>query len=430
MKKLLFVAYIFPPTATTGVHRSAKFAQFLPEFGWKPTVLTTRNCGYPQRDQDSIKHIPSDVEVVRVSAIESPHIIGLGRRLLSLLRLEHRFGKALEWRINRLFHASSVPDIHAPWARRAIPVAESICARQSVDAVMTTSWPYSSHLIGLHLSRRFGLPWLADFRDPWLDNAAYDVRSGTTEAARDAGIERRFVTQATSVIVTSSATRTGFQTRYPEMSEGHFKLVRNGYDPDHLSLAPAPTSGPLRIAYIGAFYRNRSPVVLARAVRNLALEGVSPTDLQFLFIGNMGGTEDTVTEHGVAQFFSFRGPRPTSVCYREASDCQVFWLLQHEEDHLCVPGKAYEYLAANRWILASAPLQSEVASILSGAGRHVLCVPPNDIDSTAAALRELLATHRLGQLQVDCSKDYAESFTRKAQTKILADILDSTGHGA
>ncbi len=426
MKKVLIIAYIFPPTASTGVHRVTEFCRNLPSLGWQPTVITTGNSVYRNRDPQSEAGLGRQTRIHRVTAIEAPHVVAAVQHLLRLARLEDRLGDAVKWRMNRLLTNWRFPDPHVRWAHKATSAAKRLARDGSFDAVFTTSWPYSDHLIGNALSTETGMPWIADFRDPWIGNpeAVGDESADPAMRMKEKAMEKMLVSRATFVVSTAEATRKMFRDRYPELPAGHFRLVRNGYEPSYLAANTSSPGGPLKIGFVGAFYRRRSsPAVFAQAIDALRREGTSPTELQLTFTGDMGGTEQEFIGRGLTEFCHFTGVLPAQRCYHRVSDCQVLWLYQHPEEISVVAGKTYEYLAAKRWILASVPVGSEVARIIEGAGDCAEIVDPDDLTGTVQALRGLLTRHRAGELKPSFVDGYVEQFSRQAQAERLAEIL-------
>ena len=80
-KKVLVLAYYFPPLGMGGVQRVAKFAKYLPLFGWKPLVLTVKDVEYLVLDPSLLKELPSEVEIFRTGSFDPLRILFIWRRL-------------------------------------------------------------------------------------------------------------------------------------------------------------------------------------------------------------------------------------------------------------------------------------------------------------------------------------------------------------
>ena len=160
------VAYQFPPVGGSGVQRSAKFAKYLPLFDWEPVVLTRDAKKMILRDESLLKEIPAYIEIIRTPA----------RDLTIFPSIFCKMGKFVAWKL-------LIPDGEVLWMKKAVDAAVRRVEMGDIKAIYTTSYPYSDHLLGLEVKKRFpGIPWLADFRDEWtnnpylLDNPHYTYR--------------------------------------------------------------------------------------------------------------------------------------------------------------------------------------------------------------------------------------------------------------
>src|SRR6266404_3327123 len=68
-KTVVIVAPSFPPSGLPPVHRARQFTRWLPEYGWKPIVLTVDPKFYQEKlDTELLNLIPTDLEVIRAKA--------------------------------------------------------------------------------------------------------------------------------------------------------------------------------------------------------------------------------------------------------------------------------------------------------------------------------------------------------------------------
>lgn len=290
MKKILIVAYLFLPTATTGVHRAAKFVKYLGQFGWQATVITAEHSITLAQDNSLCADFPADLRAIKVSSFERSLVQRYIDRLLGFLKLRDHIGDAVNWRLAELYKKREMPDQHAPWAIKASERAEKLLENEHFDALLTTSWPYSDHLVGLSVVKKFDLPWIADFRDPWIANTNYQRSAGSAIGRAERLLEREIALAANAVLATSAHTVDDFRQRYPGVGRNQFQLLRNGYDSDDFpQVDSAATSGPLMIAFVGSFYRDRSPLVMIKALKRLSSKGITPANVQVKFVGGMGG---------------------------------------------------------------------------------------------------------------------------------------------
>ena len=158
MKRLLLVAYYFPPLAGSGVFRPLRMSRYLGRHGWSVTVVTASARVRVLKDPDLVKEIPSSVEVERVGSIEprngliALHKLGLGG-----------LARTIEpWFL--------IPDDQRGWVPFATRSALALHRANPFHAVVATAGPYSTLLVGQAVKHRTGIPFVADFRDEWTTN--------------------------------------------------------------------------------------------------------------------------------------------------------------------------------------------------------------------------------------------------------------------
>ncbi|MGB2228822.1 MAG: glycosyltransferase, partial [Flavobacteriales bacterium] len=242
-KRVLVVSYYWPPSGGGGVQRWLKFAKLLPEFGWDPVVVTPSNPDVPVTDPSLLNEVHDGVEVWSFPVWEPT-------RALSALGLQgntSRLGadqssspslasKVVKWVRGNVF----VPDARVGWVK---PTTRKVLARlrlEPVDFIVTTGPPHSMHLIGLALKRATGLPWVADFRDPWSTMDYLDDFGLRPRPRRlIANMERVVVTAADRILVTSPGALR--EIGLDDTSKG--AVIPNGWDKDDFSVdPPAPAS--------------------------------------------------------------------------------------------------------------------------------------------------------------------------------------------
>ncbi len=154
MKKVLMVAYYFPPMGGSGVQRTAKFVKHLRSFGYEPVIFTRGIEKVPLRDDSLLKDIPEGIRVIRTRPWDFTALPGV----LSYA------GKFISRKV-------LIPDGERIWQLAARKKAAETVLQENIDLVYTTSSPYSDHLMGLYLKQQFPhIPWVADFRDEWTNN--------------------------------------------------------------------------------------------------------------------------------------------------------------------------------------------------------------------------------------------------------------------
>jgi glycosyltransferase involved in cell wall biosynthesis len=237
------VAYFFPPLGGAGVQRTLKFAKYLPDAGWDPTVITVNARDYWMADDSLAAELGERVRVVRTASVT-----GLG--MLKRMAPRHagrpgapRRSAAGLRRLRTLASWFLVPDAYVGWIPYAEAAGKRLLREMPFDLIYTTSSPDSAHLVGRALAREFHLPWVADFRDPWTRRLSYRPPTRWHDA-RQRKLERAVLEEASQITVTAEATRDDFQARNPQITAGKVAVVTNGYDEDDFApwadLHPAP----------------------------------------------------------------------------------------------------------------------------------------------------------------------------------------------
>lgn len=425
LRHLLVVSHFFPPMGGGGVQRVTKFVKYLEPCGWRATVVAGRGEDYWMQDDTLLAELPASVHVERTAAAS-----GLG--ILRRLRPARAATRPSSRRSSRAFAALRaagsvflVPDTYIGWRPFALRAARAVIARDRPDAVLSSGPPETNHLVALALQRETGLPWLADFRDPWF---GLHLRTPPTpwHRARHARLERDVLERADAVTATTTWLRDLLRAR-ARRPLARLHVIRNGFDSaDFASPSPSPRSGPLRLVHAGMLTLTRSAEGLLAAVAHLhaadpALVGAFEIEL----IGARESRNDAAAAApALAGCVHLRDyvPHRDATAAMQAADVLV--LIKHVEPRFrgLIPGKLYEYMGAGRPILALVP-ESEAAELVRELGWGEVA-PPDDPVAIAAALQRLLAAKRAGRLDGAYPMRGREQFERRAQAENLAALLD------
>lgn len=417
------VAYSYPPNGSPGALRAVKFARYLPELGWRPVVVTPRG-GYAAISGLADEGAPAGARVVRtgdlgwalrrLAPVSTPSVSGAappqarsrdGGRRVALLRAAQ---------------LNVVPDRNVGWYPFGVAAAAAATREERPAVVLSSSPAITNHLVALRTAARFGLPFVADFRDPWTLSAAYDVPRWRRPV--DALIERRIVRHATRIVVTTEHDVDLFARAYPWARE-KLRLVRNGFDPaDFAGLAGPPAAdAPFVLTHAGSFYGGgRDPDALFAAMAALRAQGVlTPANFRLRLVGNPeAAVRALMASHGVQDLVEETGAvaYPQSLAALAASSAVLLLTHLHVSS---IPVKFYDYVGVRRPILALTNPEFEVASLVrrSGAGTVIHL---GDVDG----IRAWLAQHVAGGPNPQVAGDGARDLTRQASARALAAVLD------
>jgi glycosyltransferase involved in cell wall biosynthesis len=438
MKKVLLVAHHFPPDVAVGAVRPAKFAKFLPEFGWEPVVLTIRESYYGAVDGSQ----PSDqpYPVFKAGFVRNPsHYYRAFKRALAPLRAAESFrmsprrrdGTSSKRGAGDLLNAClAFPDEHTGWIPAALWHGLRVVRRHGIARILTSGPPHSTHLIGAWLSRLTGVPWAADFRDPlFLSNkpAFLADRSSPLLMTLDRKLEEYILARASFVMTTTRRLTDELAERHPDWA-AKVVTVPNGYDPDDFATVKSRPGAGFTISYLGTLYGSRNPEPVLRAVASLIAKGsVDRADVSIKLVGDCehtaaGPTRSIVERHGLVgnvQLVPWL-PRPDAM---EVMAGSHLLLLLAEKQELMIPAKVYDYLGISRPILALTE-EGATSDLLRETGRAAVHDPSDD-EGIARSI-ERFYEGRLGD--VGCLENAAcdglTRYSRKRLTAQLAGLLD------
>jgi len=400
------IAYYFPPLGGIGSLRTAKFASYLPDFGWEPTVVAPRNGSYyrdPSLDS-------GEATVVRTGSLE---LSRLGKRAMGF---DARDTQPAAAEGGRRFLRDLArrwlyfPDAQIGWFPFALYAARRALRDATHSVVFSSSFPITAHLVARRISCSLGLPWVAEFRDPWTERLDLPAPRRRHALSLELSLIR-----AASVVVAPSE---GWARLYADKGARRVAVITNGFDSsDHPPLSP-PTR--FVITHVGSQYPNRQDLsavwpALARLRRAGELPG-----LAVRFVGSIApAVLAAVRGAGLGNALEVTGFLSHKEALAAMSRSTLLLLAGPRQvdptETGCIAGKVFEYLATGLPILYVGDPRMEVARMLAGqAGCHV--IPAGDVDGVERVLRR--APH-----QGTVARDLA-AYGRKALTARLAHIFD------
>lgn len=433
MKNLLIIAYYFPPSGGPGVQRVLKHIKYLPEFGWNPIVLTVENGEYQAIDMSLIDEV-SEKTIVRKSRIFEPYDIYrkfTGRKkgeALDVNNIKNDNQKSpFVDRVAELIRATIfIPDARIGWFFSAKKEARKILEEYKIDAIYSSSPPYTCSVIANSLQKETKLPWVAGFRDPWTGFLTTPNR-WFLPAAIDRSMEHSVFKNATAVEAAWQGIIKDALEKYDDLDESKFHQVPNGYDSSDFPEGEYVRNDKFTLTYTGSLYGRRNPKSLFEAIEKLLkTEKIKKEKLKLVFVGRFG---DEVIE--MFDNVSFKECIETvgyvthkeSISYLIKSEALLLIVDEAKESEEIIPGKVYEYLGTKRPLFAIAPNQSAIAKLIheTEAG---LVAHQTEVDRIAENLFEYY--HHWEQDLPITTPNVAEieKYERRNASKKLAEILD------
>jgi glycosyltransferase involved in cell wall biosynthesis len=408
VKRLLLISYYYPPLAGSGVFRPLRLSRYLPECGWAVTVLTVGERARVLKDAALQREVPKTVRVERTLSLE-PRLPLLLLRKLGLRRLTDRIEPWL-----------CLPDDQRGWIPFATRRGSRLLRGVPHDVVISTSAPYSAHLVGLRLRERFDVAWVADFRDEWTANPYLSYPSDWHRRL-NRRLERRVLGRADRVVCVSEPWLASLAARVPDAPSEKFCELPNGFDGDHFA-DTGPLPDRFRIVYTGTSHGPRSPEVFLRALECALEHGRIPREeLDVVFVGHTGSTRGLDRLPDCVRVI---GTRPHHEALSFLTRAAVLLLVIPPEggagNHT---GKLFNYLASGKPILALAP-RPNVAADLIRRTRSGRIAPADDPHGVEEVLVDLYQAWKAGRSLPDQDRELVANYEARAQARDWASMLD------
>ncbi len=427
MKKVLIITYYWPPSGGGGVMRWLKMSKFLPELGWQPIIYTPENPDSSVIDESLLEEIhPNTIELK--TPIWEPYNY--------YRKLTGKKGDA-QFKAGYISEASSgnwknklsvyirgnflIPDPRKFWIKPSIKFLSKYLKENKVDAIVSTGPPHSMHLIALGLKKKFDIPWVADFRDPWTNIDFYDKLKLTKRAdKKHHKLEKEVLKNADHVVTVSP----GCANDLDNISGKKTEIIYNGFDPDDFNFEPQKPDKSFTISHFGAFNKDRNPVSLWNALGEISKENSEFKKL--LKIQLIGQIDESVLksikENNLFQNVEETDHLPHKEGLIKISKSQLLLLPINNSPNVMgiVTGKMFEYLALKRPILAIGPEKADFAKIINSTQSGVVH-DFKDIEGIKTSLNNMFSLFKQDKL-ISKSKAF-EAYSRKNLAKKFTDLL-------
>lgn len=430
-RHLLLIAYHFPPRGGSGVQRALKLARYLPQSGWRAHVICAGHRHFPLMDESLLEE--ADTASVYPTRGYEPAAIAerLGDTVGALMGGRNP-GDSLAWRLNRWFDRLGLNHLlmerERLWTTSAYAQARRIARQYPIEAVVTTSPVCVTHLVGRRIKRRLGLPWIADLRDPIVDNFVRETRSAFVQRSRRR-IEQQVLCEADQVVVTCPELSDRLTERYASAITRPILTIPNGYDPADCPAAPARNSSGMdrfTLTYVGSFYREQSVLPLVEALRMLRqMQTELPARINFRIVGSISESQRSLLREKDRDLIEIVGyqTHAQAVAEMTAADALILTIPSNEGGRYCIPAKVYEYLAFGGHILANVHPGTAIAGILQQAGGCTLLT-----ESSPQAWRQAIVhccmEWKAGQLTTRHRTEVVERFRRDWLTALYARAIE------
>ncbi len=413
MKRLMAVSWEMPPLSGPRAVQVTRLLRHLVPLGWASSVV----CFGPRSNRynqdyaiDATAGTGGAIEVIRVPSPE-----------------ESLFFRAL-WRVCPPMKL--LPDEKWVWIGRAVAAARRRLASGACDAIVSFGQPWSDHLVGLRLHRESGLPWVAHFSDPWVENPY--VRGCAWQRRIWRRMEHDVVANATRLVFMTSQTADRTMARYPDEWKRKVAIIPQGFDPDAAGPAAAPRGhGPLRIVYTGRFYPGiRTPERVLQALHRLQTQGsLSGRATLDVYGFPFEPYARLARELGLSGAVTFHGRVSPVAAVAAAKDADLLLVIDapSQGPSLFLPSKLIDYLPLRTPILGVVPTEGASADLLRAL--NYPAVDPLDVEGIARALSDVIDRWHRGTLTWSATHDAtAQAYDIRELSRAFSNLLNGITH--
>lgn len=423
MKKALIITYYWPPAGGPGVQRWLKFVKYLRDFDVEPVVYAPENPEYPITDSTFENEIPEGIKIYKERIFEPYQLASIlskkkTQRISSGIiqsKDQSLLEKTLLWIRGNIF----IPDARKFWIKPSVKYLQQLIEKEGIQTIITTGPPHSVHLIGLELKANNEIHWIADFRDPWT-SIGYHKKLKLTKSSqrKHLQLESEVLNKADSLIVTSNTTKQEFSN----LTEQPITVITNGFDNPKVSSHKLDDT--FTISHIGSLLSGRNPKALWQVLKELTEEDADfKKNLKLELIGIVSkDVIESIQSHGLAPYLHMEGYVSHEEALERQQRSQVLLMIEIDsvETTGIIPGKFFEYIAAERPILGVGPQGWDVAQMISETNTGS-AFNYRDSKGIKNQLLEWFSAYKRQELIVESR--HIEQYSRRELTRKLAQLI-------
>lgn len=421
-RKVLFIAHSYPPLNSMGALRAAKFAKYLPRYGWEPIVVTRT---WP-KEMWGLEE-PPGIRVIRTGFHDRLGIFRRGRSAETKRAAKSPWHSCWKTKLRKLAsfwvrEFLAYPDEFIAWKPYALKAARKLLKEERISLIFSTSPPPTSHLIAHELQQVTGIPWVADLRDLWTQN--HYLHHTRLRKWIEIKLEKKILQNASMLITVSEP----FAEKLRQLHGKPVEVITNGFDEEDFADPPPPLTPYFSITYTGQVYSGkRDPSLLFAAIRELLKDNrINSETFKIRFYGPERDREfvlQLADRYEVSELVVHHG----KISYREAirrqRESTVLLLLswQSAEEKGVYTGKVFEYLGAQRPILAIPKIGGVVDELLEETGAGVSAGTKEEVIQIVRSWYDEFT--KFGSVSYKGTDQTRKKYTRAAQAKKLAEIF-------
>lgn len=424
MKKILLIAYNFPPIINAQSLRWVQFIKYLAQDNYKIDVLTiVPEKGYMGYDENSLNSVPKEVKVFR--SYSGPLNVLINRYIPPSKNIKNENYKysssdmlrqQIKFLYKKFIQVALVPDekiIWFPWAMKTLNKLKE----NEYDIVISSAMPLTCHVLGYYFKKWTGITWIMDYGDPWVFSPSFPFP--VWRYLLDSRIEGRLLKKADHILVTTDLAIEGFIKHYPFLVSSKFSVISQGYDKELVENIKIKKGGIFRILYTGIFYDSiRPPYNFFEAISQL-----NDIEMEILIVGELQPQYlKAIKEKGLEGKISFLGRKSHEETIALQKSADVLLFLSNNSPYQ-ISGKIFEYLGACRPILGIQFIDNDPAIHLIKKYKRGF-VASNNAKEIASTIRKIHGLWQNGELLKQFSFKHIEEYTWAYQAMKLKNLIN------
>lgn len=420
MFNVIVVSYYFPPMGLSGVQRTLKFVKYMPDYNWRPTVVTTGKTGYFAHDNTLLKELEGkEIEIVRTEGFDPNSLL----KKFGTIKYPRESVRKL---FNRLSQTFFIPDNKISWAKKALIKVEELVSTRKYDAIFITAPPFSAFSEITKIKKKYDIPIIFDYRDLWY-GSYFSVYPTPYHKYKHKNLEYFSLKAADKILVTNRKIKEKLLQNYPFLSFDDVVIMRHGFDQedfDRNSATPKEKKEKLVITHSGNFIEYSTPKFFLEAFKKLTIERPDiAANFELHFVGIIGRhNEKLIKRLKLEPFVKLHGYIDHNETIKKIKSSDVLWLQVGRKRNIdaILPGKLFEYVGARKPILGCVPEGAAKFALEEYKASYI--TEPENIDQIKTELIKIHTDFRKSMLPIP-EEDFVIQHDRKYLTEQVTKIL-------
>lgn len=382
----------------------------------EPIVYCPENPNYLKTDESLLQEVSNDTTILKTPVTEVSKFAFRPKKKTTIGVANATNNKLLSFIRGNFF----TPDAKVLWVKPSVEFLTDYLTENPVDVIISTGPPHSMHLIAQQLKESFDIPWMADFRDPWTD-LYYNKEFFQLGFAKrkNKRLEEKVLKSADVVVTVGNELK-----KYFERFNSNVEVIPNGFDDEVEHDEEIELSQKFSLSYIGLLPKSSLPANLLMAIQCLIDENSDfKNDIELNFIGDIHESVSAlIHELQLSNYTKFFGyvPHKDAIKYQKSAQVLLVLIPNVDGNKGIITGKVFEYMAANRPILALGPINGDLQSILTNSNAGTI-IDYDDYAKIKSVIIDLYTKFKTQKLAIR-SKGI-EKYHRRNLTKQLAAII-------